>query len=190
MHNTPNNHWDDFQPTALIYVIPLLGMYFSAKAWTQTLQSCREAPQGLGPNMNTHWFQQKSWQEKAMGRGKNGSATSQARSQLCHCNTRITQQIIYTGGTEMGFGPLLNINLVNKGAFCFWPNAVHAAWADLGGIQNMTLINRCRWVYFSFHEWVLYICKTDEKNHDLYWRDTNSFGKWHIVNCRHEIPGG
>lgn len=77
--------------------------------------------------MNTHRFQQESWQEKAMGRGKNGSATSQVRSQLCHCNARITQQIIYTGGTEMGFGPLLNINLMNKGAFCFRPNAVHAA---------------------------------------------------------------
>lgn len=77
--------------------------------------------------MNTHGFQQGSWQEKAMGRGKNGSATSQVRSQLCHCNTGITQLTIYTGGIEMGFGPLLNINLVNKGAFCFWPNAVHAA---------------------------------------------------------------
>lgn len=139
--------------------------------------------------MNPHWFQQESWQEKAMARFKNGRATSQAPSQLCHCNTRITQLIIYTGGIEMGFGPLLNINLGNKGAFCLWPNAVHAAWADLGSIQDMTLINRCRWVCFSFHEWVLYICKTDEKNHDLYWRSTSLFGKWHFVNCRQQIPG-
>ena len=67
----------------------------------------------------------------------------QVQCQLCHCNTRITQQIIYAGRTEMGFGPLLNINLMNK-ASRFRPNSVLAAWTDLGRIQNFTLTNRRR----------------------------------------------
>lgn len=163
-------------------------IYFSAVA---APQPCRAAERQLKAraDMNPHWFQQEPWQEKAMARFKNGSATSQVPAQLCHCNTRITQLIIDTGGIEMGFGPLLNINLGNKGAFCLWPNAVHAAWADLGSIQDMTLRNRCRWVYFSFHEWVLYICKTDEKNPDFYCRSTGLFGKGHFVNCSQQIPG-